>query len=129
MKKAGIKIAAFILLLALCFALSNVIYTRWFYHHDIIEADAKMLLDIDSLQNTCEVLYFAESSNATTASSDSSKKSISEFIADRQQDVVQLNISFKMRSAGKIHPALHEEIIVLEIRKQTDIADDADEQE
>lgn len=82
MKQALLKGFAFLALVAAVLLLSNAIYSRWFYHDDIIEADAKMLFEIDSLQDVSDVLYFAESSNATCAAGDSSFKSISQFLSE-----------------------------------------------
>ncbi|MCX6310894.1 MAG: hypothetical protein NT084_04580, partial [Bacteroidetes bacterium] len=98
MKQTGIKFAALGVLLVVSLFLSNIIYSKWFYKDDLIETDAKMLLDLDSLQNVNDIIYFAESSNATTGYYDTCKKSISELIADQ----------LKNKSLGTIqHAAIH----------------------
>ncbi len=98
MKQTGIKFAALGVLLVVSLFLSNIIYSKWFYKDDLIETDAKMLLELDSLQNVNDIIYFAESSNATTGYYDTCKKSISELIADQ----------LKNKSLGTIqHAAIH----------------------
>jgi hypothetical protein len=86
MKKTIVKIFFFCVLLLLAFFLSNEIYIHTFYKEDLIETDAKMLLDIDSIRNVNQVIYFGESSNFTTGNTDSIKKSISELIAEQLKD-------------------------------------------
>ncbi len=81
MKKLILKIIVFCLLLSVTCVLANVIYVHTFYKDDLIEADAKMLLELDSIQQVNDIIYFGESSNATTGYYDTCKKSISELIA------------------------------------------------
>ncbi|CAN5743096.1 hypothetical protein BH11BAC7_BH11BAC7_18190 [soil metagenome] len=67
-------------MLAGVLALADVIYVRWFYYNDVVEADATLLFRLDSLQKKCDVLYFGESSNATYSPADTCALSISQLI-------------------------------------------------
>lgn len=60
--------------------ISNIFYTKYFYKADLELLDAKMILQLDSLQYKSDVLYFAESSNATAANSDTCLLSISQMM-------------------------------------------------
>lgn len=77
MRQTFIKGICFVALLAFTLWLSNGIYTRFFYKQDVVEADAQLLFDLDSLQHLNDVLYFAESSNTTTSPNDTCQAFIS----------------------------------------------------
>lgn len=83
MKKAIVKLISFSVILVLAIVLSNFIYEHTFYKEDLLDTDADLLLDIDSLQNVDDIIYFGESSNVSVGKNDSCKKSISELIADQ----------------------------------------------
>ncbi|MEO5644903.1 MAG: hypothetical protein ABIQ40_07300 [Bacteroidia bacterium] len=80
MKKSILKGICFCVMLPGVLALADVIYVRWFYQTDVVEADATLLFKLDSLQNKCDVLYFGESSNATYSPDDTCALSISQLI-------------------------------------------------
>jgi hypothetical protein len=80
MKQTVLKGIYFLALLGSLLVITNAIYVRWFYHDDIVEADAMLLFELDSLQNISDVIYFAESSNKTYSPYDTCAKSISELI-------------------------------------------------
>ncbi|HET6993010.1 MAG TPA: DUF4843 domain-containing protein, partial [Bacteroidia bacterium] len=71
---------SFMILLALCLMLANAIYVRTFYHNEVVEADAKLLFDLDSLEKINDVLYFGESSTVTYSPDDTCIKTINELI-------------------------------------------------
>jgi hypothetical protein len=80
MKKLLYKLCAALVIGAICVYVSNIIYTKYFYKADLELLDAKLLLQLDSLQYKSDVLYFAESSNGTTANSDTCIWSISQMM-------------------------------------------------
>lgn len=80
MSKILNKLGLAFLMLVLCLFLANSIYEKYFYRQDLKESDAEMLLKLDSLQYTSDVLYFAESSNATLADDDTCLLSIAQMI-------------------------------------------------
>jgi hypothetical protein len=80
MKKIVIKLGCAFLMLMLCLFLTNNIYEKYFYRQDLKESDAEMLLKLDSFQYTSDVLYFAESSNATLADDDTCLLTIAQMI-------------------------------------------------
>ena len=80
MKKIVIKMGCAFLMLVLCLVLSNFIYEKYYYRQDLKESDAEMLLKLDSLQYSSDVLYFAESSNATLADDDTCLLTIAQMI-------------------------------------------------
>ncbi|MCF8429569.1 MAG: hypothetical protein K9G64_05505 [Bacteroidia bacterium] len=80
MKKLFYKLCAALVIGAISIYVSNIIYTKYFYKNDLELFDAKMLLKLDSLQFNSDVLYFAESSNGTTANSDTCLLSISQMM-------------------------------------------------
>ena len=80
MKKLFYKLCAALVIGAISIYISNIIYTKYFYKNDLELFDAKMLLKLDSLQFNSDVLYFAESSNGTTAYSDTCLLSISQMM-------------------------------------------------
>jgi hypothetical protein len=80
MKKLFYKLCAALVIGAISIYVSNIIYTKYFYKTDLELFDAKMLFQLDSLQYNSDVLYFAESSNGTTANSDTCLLSISEMM-------------------------------------------------
>ena len=57
----------------------NQLYSAYFWEDDL-DIHAPMLPNLLAMQDTCDVLYFGESSNFTTASVDTNKASISEMI-------------------------------------------------
>lgn len=74
---ALIKVTSLLLLLPL----ANSIYTRY-YWKDELAKDADVLLDLLKIQDSCEVLYFGESSNFSyNAEKDSLTARISDFIS------------------------------------------------
>jgi hypothetical protein len=80
MKKLFYKLCVTLVIGAMCIYVSNIIYTKYFYKKDLELFDAKMLLQLDSLQYNSDVLYFAESSNGTAANSDTCLLSISQMM-------------------------------------------------
>ena len=80
MKKLFIKLSLLLILSALCLVFANSIYKKYFYWADIDRFDANILLQLDSLQYVSDVLYFAESSNACYAQSDTNKSSTSNIL-------------------------------------------------
>lgn len=106
MKQTVLKGLAFLALLAVVLFVSNLVYARWFYHDDIIEADAKMLWEVDSLQDVSDVLYFAESSNATCAKNDTSFRWISQYLGDQVPGVTVNAIQH-----GAVHAATYLELL------------------
>ncbi|MDQ3108277.1 MAG: hypothetical protein M3R17_00135 [Bacteroidota bacterium] len=77
----------FICLLVAALCIADFIYVKFFFKEDVLEADAKLLFDLDSLQQTCDVIYFAESSNATYSPKDTCPNSISELIGRELPDI------------------------------------------
>ena len=88
MKRTIIKGICFVAMLIGILAIANIIYVRWFYNDDIIEADATMLFQLDSLQNVSDVIYIGESSNATYSPTDTCSKTISELIQRQTPGIV-----------------------------------------
>ncbi len=80
MKKLFIKLSLLLILSAICLVFANSIYKKYFYWADIDRFDANILLQLDSLQYVSDVLYFAESSNACYAQSDTNKSSTSNIL-------------------------------------------------
>jgi hypothetical protein len=80
MKKLFYKLCVALIISAFCLIISNYIYTKYFYKNDLELLDAKLLLQLDSLQYKSDVLYFAESSNGTAANSDTCLWSISQMM-------------------------------------------------
>lgn len=80
MKKLVVKLCLALILLVTSLVFSNYVYEKYYYQKDILQFDAKMLKDLDSLQNISDVLYFAESSNGTAANEDTCIWSISQMI-------------------------------------------------
>ncbi len=80
MKKLFYKLCVTLVIGPMCIYVSNIIYTKYFYKKDLELFDAKMLLQLDSLQYNSDVLYFAESSNGTAANSDTCLLSISQMM-------------------------------------------------
>lgn len=74
---AALKIGALLLLLPLF----NYIYTQYYWKEELAQ-DADVLLDLIQLQDSCEILYFGESSNFSyNAEKDSLTDRISDFIS------------------------------------------------
>ncbi len=80
MKKIIIKIGAAVLLLIACLVLSNSVYKKYFYANELIESDAELKVELDSLQYVSDVMYFGESSNFNYSFDDTCKQSISKMI-------------------------------------------------
>ncbi len=80
MKKLFIKLCQALIVGALCLTLSNIVYKKYFYFADIDHFDANILLQLDSLQQVSDVLYFAESSNGRYADNDTCTLSTSEML-------------------------------------------------
>ncbi|MBA3705713.1 MAG: hypothetical protein H0W84_07365 [Bacteroidetes bacterium] len=70
----------FIILCAVIVAANYVYIKSGLYEKDIKKCDGEFIFTIDSLSEVKEILYFAESSNFTTAKGDSSLESISEIL-------------------------------------------------
>jgi hypothetical protein len=68
-----------LLILFILFTLAGV-YQQFFWKQDL-QQYAEQLPELWHKSDSCDVLYFAESSNATFADTDSNKKSISELLA------------------------------------------------
>jgi hypothetical protein len=59
----------------------SLVYTQFFWQEDLATY-GEQLPELWQKADSCDVLYFAESSNATYADTDTSQKSISEYFAD-----------------------------------------------
>lgn len=90
-------------LLALLLVVSNAFYTKYFYTEDL-DKYGQMLLDVQRLEDSCDVLYFGESSNFSYhPTRDSLEDRISDFIS----------YHFRNRSFGTVnHAAYHAGIYV-----------------
>jgi hypothetical protein len=91
------KIIIRILLLGVIVALLNFVYKHTLWMGDLYE-HADMLEEVLKQQDKCDILYFGESSDFHTDSTDKSKKSISHFTADHFPGL-------KMGAASR--PAMH----------------------
>jgi hypothetical protein len=80
MKKLIYKLCAALIIGACCLLATNAIYNRFFYLADLATFDARLGVKLDSLQYKSDVIYFAESSNATSANSDTCLLSISQMM-------------------------------------------------
>lgn len=80
MKKLIFRLSAALLIFIIIIFFTNYVYEKYYYFSDCEKLDAKLLFTQDSLQNTSDVLYYAESSNATAANSDTCLLSISQMI-------------------------------------------------
>lgn len=59
----------------------NFVYQKYFYKKDLIK-NSDIIENLWKIQDSCEVIYFGESSNFTTSPRDFNKNRISEFIAE-----------------------------------------------
>jgi hypothetical protein len=74
------KIVIRMMVILVFLPLFNAVYVRYFWKDDLA-AEADMLLDLMALQDSCEILYFGESSNFSyNAEKDSMPDRISDFI-------------------------------------------------
>jgi hypothetical protein len=81
MGSSGKYIVSRIALAALLIIAVGLIYQWIFWPMDLKQHDAEVLPEILRKPDSCDVLYFAESSNATYADTDSNRMSISELTA------------------------------------------------
>lgn len=88
MKKTILKGICFCVMLVGLLALANVVYVKWFYYDDVVEADATMLFKLDSLEDVADVIYIGESSNATYSPTDTCTIRISDLIQRQTPGVV-----------------------------------------
>lgn len=88
MKKTILKGICFCVVLTGLLALANLVYVKWFYYEDVVEADATMLFKLDSLENVADVIYIGESSNTTYSPTDTCTRKISELIQRQVPGVV-----------------------------------------
>lgn len=97
----------YIALLILILTASNFCYTYFgFYSTDISKCGAELVHTFDSGVSKANVIYFGESSNFTYSETDSTKKSISELIADLNPNYKILTIS-----KGAIHTSTYKTFI------------------
>ena len=80
MKKLFFKLCVALIIGAICLVVTNAIYKRFFYLADLATFDARLGVKLDSLQYKSDVIYFAESSNARRADTDTCKLSISQMM-------------------------------------------------
>ncbi len=80
MKKLLPKLCLSLVVAAFCLFTANFIYIKYFYKADLENFDAQLGLKLDSLQYKSDVFYFAESSNGTTANTDTCSLSIAEMM-------------------------------------------------
>lgn len=100
----SIGLRVFVILLFL--PLFNALYTRFFWKEDL-KNEADMLLDLMALQDSCEVLYFGESSNFSyNAEKDSLKDRISDFISYHFQGIRFGTINSSAYHAGIYLPLI-----------------------
>lgn len=80
MKKLIFRLSVALFIFIITIFLTNYVYEKYYYRFDCEKLDAKLLFAQDSLQNLSDVLYYAESSNATAANTDTCLQSISQMI-------------------------------------------------
>lgn len=96
---------------------ANIIYVySGLYKKDIHTCDGELIYKLDSLSVTNNILYFAESSNFTTAVGDSSTKSISELL---NRNIGHGNIFAINKSAS--HAGVYKKLIYRLKNKKTKI--------
>lgn len=84
----------------------NAIYTHYFWKDDLA-AEADMLLDLMALEDSCEILYFGESSNFSyNAEKDSLKDRISDFIGHHFEGIRLGTINSSAYHAGIYLPLI-----------------------
>lgn len=96
LKKISLRLLLFILILVV----ADFVYEKTFLKDDLVLGNAKVLLALLNAQDTADVIYVAESSNATYKESDSSKKSICQFTADYFPSLVFKPIQKEATHAG-----------------------------
>lgn len=97
----------YILSLAGIVFLANLAYVKLgLYDADIKKCNAELLYQTDSLKRTSTALYFGESSNFTSPEQDSSRKAISELLAQMQPGLRLAGIS-----KGAIHASTFKALI------------------
>jgi hypothetical protein len=80
MKKLFYKLCILLPVFVFCLLTTNYFYVKYYYWSNAEAIDAKLLFTQDSLENCSDVLYYAESSNATAANTDTCLQSISQMI-------------------------------------------------
>ncbi|MFZ4796304.1 MAG: hypothetical protein ACOYMA_02350 [Bacteroidia bacterium] len=80
MKKLLYKLCAALVISVFCLLAANAIYYQFYYLTDLATFDARLGVKLDSLQYKSDVIYFAESSNARRADTDTCKLSISQMM-------------------------------------------------
>lgn len=76
-----------IAVIAALLVLMNWIYTRWFYHQDLLEHSDIVAASWQVAADSCELVYLGESSNKTYGSKDQDQRKISEMIAELLPDM------------------------------------------
>ncbi len=94
------------LILLLLFAfVFNQIYTKFFWEDDLLKYDAHVLLELYEREDSCDILYFGESSNFSIHPDDTQRLSISSLIDLQLEDkVLALN-------KGAYHAGVYAELI------------------
>ena len=72
-----------LLIACLFLVIGNTVYTQYFWEDDL-DTHGPMLLELNRIKDTCDIIYFGESSNFTTHPSDTLKYRISDFIAQQR---------------------------------------------
>jgi hypothetical protein len=107
MKQSLAYLGSRILLLLMVMVGLAWIYRQFFWKADL-DQYGDQLLEVWAKSDTCDVLYFAESSNATYAVTDSCTKSISELFALHYPDKVIGSINKGATHAGVFLPLINQ---------------------
>jgi hypothetical protein len=106
-KKFLYKCLLGIIVTVLLFYICNTIYKKDGWQKDLNKLnESDMLIHTIEGSSSADILYFAESSNATVAESDSIKKSIAELTNDHFPDLKIVSIE-----RGAIHAGVYKELI------------------
>lgn len=74
-------------LLALLLVVMNWIYTKFFFHSDLLKYSDEITLSWDVAKDSCVIVYTGESSNHTFSSTDKDKSKISTFFGRYYPDI------------------------------------------
>ncbi|MCF6364848.1 MAG: hypothetical protein L3J35_01470 [Bacteroidales bacterium] len=95
------KILFRIFIIIIFLVISNLIYSYFFLESDI-QKHSKIIREIREVQDSCQIVYFGESSNATVSSGDINKSSISKFISEYFPD-----LKFGTVDRGAVHSGIY----------------------
>jgi hypothetical protein len=101
-KKLIVRFIAFIFALILM----NLIYKKFFFEKDIQTHSDIINLVRKVVKDSCEVVYFGESSNFTSRDDDMDKRPISDFIADYYPNIKSGNVT-----KGALHAGIYYELL------------------